>query len=61
MNKIIDKNHVCTFCDSTEKPKKRGDYLHCPTCGMPQFEGVVYDPDDDDGILDAEIIEGDRV
>ena len=61
MNKIIDKNHVCTFCDSTAKPKMRGDFLHCPTCGMPQFEGVIYDPDDDVAILDAEIIEGDRI
>jgi len=57
MNKIIDENHVCTFCRSTDKPKSDGECLRCPVCRMPQFEGVVYDPDDDISILNAEIIE----
>lgn len=57
MNKIIDENHICTFCDETEKPKQRGKYIYCPTCGMPQFEGVSYDEADDLSVLDAEVIE----
>ncbi|MDQ3635423.1 MAG: hypothetical protein M3405_13075 [Acidobacteriota bacterium] len=47
MNKIIDENHVCTFCDSDRKPITDGIYIYCPTCQMPQFEGVTYEPDQD--------------
>lgn len=45
MNKIITENHICTFCDSTEKPRQKGEFIYCPQCEMPQFEGVEFKPE----------------
>lgn len=45
MNKIITKDHICTFCDSRAKPIPDGDFIKCPCCGISQFEGIEYQPD----------------
>ena len=45
MNKIIDENHVCVFCESTDRPINKDETLYCPYCNMPQFEGVTFEPD----------------
>lgn len=42
-NRKIDENYSCAYCGTRDRPRPEKEYLVCPRCELPQFEGVGYD------------------